>query len=217
MNKLFDLNSPFMIVLSRVSDLILVSLLWFLCCIPVITIGPATAALYYVVLKLAKKEEIKVIKGFFHGFKTNFKQAVAQNLIFLVLAAVIVADLWFWIHVQGSAASVITGIFAAAGIWLVCIMMYVYPLQAQFINPVKNTFKNAGFLAMRHVLSTVIILALHLLPLIVAFISLELFVLTIPLWVLFAPGLIAYLCAFRFNKIFAPYLPTTENTELTES
>lgn len=216
MNKLFDLNSPFMIALSRVSDLVIVSLLWFLCCIPIITIGPATAALYHVVLKMAKKEEIKVVKGFFHGFRTNFKQGIAQNLIFLVLAAVIIADLWFWTHVQGTGAAVVTGIFAAAGIWLVCIMLYVYPLQAQFYNSVKNTFKNAGFLAMRHALSTVIVLALHLLPLAVAFLSLGLFILTIPLWVLFAPGLIAYLCAFRFNKIFAPYLQPAETEEKTE-
>ena len=55
-------------------------------------------------------------------------------------------------------------------------------------------------------------------PVIVAFISLQIFVQLAPVWVLLTPGLSAYLCSMRLNKLFAPYLKPAEteqeNTEI---
>lgn len=44
--KTIDFDSPFMQFLSRCSDLIILNVLWFLCCLPVVTAGAATTALY---------------------------------------------------------------------------------------------------------------------------------------------------------------------------
>ena len=52
MSKLFDLNNPFFSFLSKVADLIILSFLWFVCCLPIVTIGPSSSALYYVMLKI---------------------------------------------------------------------------------------------------------------------------------------------------------------------
>ena len=57
MNKLFNMDSPFMIKLAKFADMVILSILWIVCCIPIFTIGPATAALYHVTLKLARKED----------------------------------------------------------------------------------------------------------------------------------------------------------------
>ena len=90
MNKLFDLNNPFFSFLSKVADIIILSFLWFVCCIPIVTIGPATSALYYVTLKLARKEDVQITSCFFKGVKDNFKQGLAYSFIFVILGAVLV-------------------------------------------------------------------------------------------------------------------------------
>lgn len=213
MNKLFDLNSPVMVFLSRMADMFFLSLLWLVCSLPVITLGPATAALYHVTLRLARKEEVKIAGCFFQGFKNNFKQGVVLNLIFLVVGAVIVADYLFMSMVEGTAASFSSACFFAMGIWLLCIIFYTYPLQAQFYNSIRQTLINAAVLSMRKIVDTVIVFMLNMLPVILACVSFNLFIRTIPVWVLLAPGVVAYLCAKRFVKLFDPYLNPEQKEE----
>ena len=222
MFKLFNLDSPFMRVLTRLTDMVIMSLLWLACCLPVITIGPSTAALYTVALKLARKEEIKVTTTFFQGFKKNFKQGVLLNLIFIVVGAVLFFDYLYMSAIDTASGAVASGCFVALGIWFLCIMFYTYPLQAQFKNTIRRTLLNAAILSMRKIVDTAVVFVLNLLPIITAYASvkllstLELFVRTIPVWVLLAPGAIAYFCAQRFVKLFAPYLPPVEEEEPEE-
>lgn len=207
MNKLFDLNSPAMKVLSRLADLVWLSVLWFLCCIPIFTIGASYSALYYVALKLAREEEVAITACFFKGFKENFKQAFWLNLIFLIVGAILLVDIFL---MYGTYSGVV---FLVMLIWMLCIMFYAYPLQAQFVNSVKRTLMNAAILSMRKFLNTILIFGLNMLPVIVAFVSFELFIRCSPVWIMLAPGVVARICAGRFVKLFAPYLPKEKDPE----
>ena len=214
MNKLFDLNNPFFTFLSKVADLIILSFMWFVCCIPVITIGPASSALYYVALKLARKEEVQITSCFFKGFKDNFKQGVAYSLIFVILGVVLFLDYILTAGMEGTTGMLCSVSFFVLGVWTLCTMFYTYPLQAQFYNTVKQTLINAMILASRKLLTTVIVFALNMLPVFVAFASLPFFVQTLPIWVLVAPGLTAFVCSMLFVKIFDPLIaPTKQETE----
>lgn len=225
MNKLFDLNSPFMQALSRLTDLVFLSFLWFVCCLPVITIGPATAAMYFVAMKLARKEEVKIGTTFFQSFKVNFKQGIVLNLIFIAVGAVLAADLFYFSFGEGGSGTSITFIqaaFLAIGIWALCVMFYAYPMQAQFYNPIRRTLKNAMILSMQKPINTVIVFILNMFPLIFAYItvkltsSLELLWRTAPIWVLLAPGALAYLCGKRFAKLFDPFLQPADSSKTAE-
>lgn len=216
MNKLFDLDSPIMRFLSRMTDLVFLSLLWFLCCLPIITIGPSTAAMYYVTLKLARKEEeVSISRCFFKGFKDNFKQGIILNLIFIVVWAVLFFDYLIMSNAEGTAGVTSSFVFLVMGIWWLCIMFYTYPLQAQFYNSIRRTLLNAAILSMRKLVNTVIVFTLNMLPLIVAFLSLEIFIRLAPVWVLLTPGVAAYLCSVRFVKLFDPYLKPDSSEEVT--
>jgi hypothetical protein len=89
-------------------------------------------------------------------------------------------------------------------------------LQAQFVNPVKRTLMNAAILSMRKFINTAIIFVLNMLPVILIFVSFEMFVRTAPVWIMLAPGVVARICAGFFVKMFAPYLPEPEKTEEDE-
>ena len=215
MNKLFDLNSPLMRVLSRMADLVFISVLWVICCIPIITIGPATAAMYHVTLKLVRKDEIRVTTCFFQGFKSNFKQGVILNIIFMVVGIVILLDYFIMLNAEGTAGMLTSTCFFVMGIWLLCIMFYAYPLQAQFYNPIRRTLMNAAILSMQKFPNTVIVFLLNMLPVILLLVSVDTMkfvILTAPFWIVLAPGLAAYLCSKRFVKLFDPYVnPENEN------
>ena len=223
MHKLFDLNSTFMRALSLLADLVILSFLWFICCLPVFTIGPASAAMCFVAMKLSKKEDIRVVSTFFQSFKVNFKQGVVLNLIFMAVIAILALDMVYFGAAElgvGTGITFLRGAFMAMGVWALCIMFYAYPLQAQFYNPIKRTLRNAAVLSMQKPINTIIVFFLNMIPAIFIYVSvnvlkdLTLFVRSAPIWVLFVPGALAYLCGKRFVKLFDPYLnPKEEKPE----
>ena len=70
--------------IGKIGDLICLNVLWLICCIPVITIGASTTALYTVMLRLVRNEEGYIFRGFFKAFKLNFKQSTIIWIILLL-------------------------------------------------------------------------------------------------------------------------------------
>ena len=69
MRGVFNPDSPMMRALGVVWDLIVLNLLFLVCCIPVVTIGPAITALHYVTTKMAGEKD--VIPGKFPPGRTD--------------------------------------------------------------------------------------------------------------------------------------------------
>ena len=69
--KLFDFDNPVWSACSKVFDLILLNIIFILCCIPVITIGPAITLLYNIA------DDIRAIvvccSGILEIFQRKFK------------------------------------------------------------------------------------------------------------------------------------------------
>ena len=61
MNNIFNRDNKFFSFMGRVADLMILNLLCIVCCIPVVTAGPAIAAMYYITLKMARNEESYVV------------------------------------------------------------------------------------------------------------------------------------------------------------
>ena len=55
--KLFSMDGKFLETFNKITDLVTLNILWLLCCIPIITIGDSTSALYQDTQQLAEKRE----------------------------------------------------------------------------------------------------------------------------------------------------------------
>ena len=89
MGKWFGLDSKFYKYGTLLADLIILTILWLICSIPVITIGASTTALYYVTTRQLSNREGYVSRDFFRSFKQNFLEATAMTLILGVIAVVL--------------------------------------------------------------------------------------------------------------------------------
>ena len=103
MGGLFSIDNPFWQFVSRLLHILLLNLLWFVCSIPVVTIGAAATAVYSVTLKMVRNQEGYIIKSFFKAFRDNFRQATVIWLILLTAGAVIGADLFVYLRVSSMA------------------------------------------------------------------------------------------------------------------
>ena len=68
MNSFINPDNPVMQFITKIVTSVYLNILWFICCIPIFTIGASTTALFYVTEKMAKNEEGNVTSAFFRSF-----------------------------------------------------------------------------------------------------------------------------------------------------
>lgn len=61
---MFQLDGKFFGALSKLSDLVILNILFLACCLPIVTIGASITALYAVTKKMAEDREGYIFKGF---------------------------------------------------------------------------------------------------------------------------------------------------------
>lgn len=216
MNKFFSLDNKVLIFCGKVGDLIILNTLWLLCCIPVITIVPATAALYYCTMKIVRGEETYIARMFFHSLKQNLKQGIVMSLIFAILAVFLYVDFQICFNLEGTLGSVLLTIFVILTVLVVMIYTYAVPLLAQFDNTTKGTLKNALAMSLYYFTSTFVMVILNVLPVAFYFWRPYLFLRLLPLWLFLAFALIARINSHFLVKIFDQYIPKDNDVAAEE-
>ena len=113
--KDYHLNdSPFFRLMGAIGDLVVLNILWLLCCLPVVTAGASTLALFAIVHKIAAGEDYRTASGFFKAFRRDFKQATALWLVVLAAGIAALAGL----RAASAQDDVFTGLLAAASFLL---------------------------------------------------------------------------------------------------
>lgn len=201
--NLFNLDSPLMQFLTKITDLIILNVLYLVCCIPVVTIGAATTALYTVTLKAAKNEESYIVRSFFRALKDNFKIGTLSWLIVFVAGMV----LWMDFQILPGMAAPLRQIFQVLTLSLALLylitVLYLFPYIARFENTLSCSFKNAFFLAIAHLPYTMLLAAITVL----AFLATMYvdFKITGFLWIVIGFSGLAYINSIFFRKIFAKF------------
>ena len=196
--KLFNLDSPVMVFLSKVANLMILNVLTIICCIPIFTAGAAITALYYVTIKMARGDDPYIIKGYFKSFKENFKQATIIWLIMLVVIAIIAVD---WrvtlVMMTGSSAKIMkTVLFIVSG-------LYIFPVLSRFDNTVKNTFRNAFLISFMNLPKSVLIVIIHLIPVALLLVTIQ----ALPFLFLLGVPAVAYFSSLLYVGIFKRFEP----------
>lgn len=208
MDRFFNMDNKFFTFMSRVADLIILNLLCIVCCIPVVTIGPSIAAMFYVTLKMVRNEESYIVRGFFKSFKQNLKQGIVINLIMLVAALLLYFDISICRSTPGTIGKVLMVLFMMILVVYLMIFLYIYPVLAKFYNTIKNTFINAFLMSIRHLPYTALMILVTAAPVLVFFIpSARVQSMVILLLVLIGFSGIAYINSHFFVKIFDKYIP----------
>ena len=85
-------DNIFIRMLSRVGDAMLLSILFVLSCVPIITIGTAFTSLYYTAMKGISGDDGYIWKFYTRSFKQNFKQATGMWMLFHPVGRYLVLD-----------------------------------------------------------------------------------------------------------------------------
>ncbi len=195
----FGENNPVWRAINRFADMMVISILFVITCIPVFTIGASICAFYYTAMDSLRKEDGYIFRRYFKNFAKNFKKGTLIWLIMSALFAICAVNLLCWLlnysMVIAPVMLVISIILTI--VWLMT-FVFVFPLQARFENTVKQTIQNAFLLAISHLPFTVsVILLLGILGYLCAVSWLAVFCM-----LLFGIGAAGYLLVYNFERFF---------------
>lgn len=206
MSNLFNMDGPVLQFINKIVYSVYLNILWFLCCIPVITAGASTTALFYVTLKIAKNEEGNITKAFFRSFRENLRQSTLIWLILLALGIILSVDGYILYHMRFENVfwTLCTAVFCVAAAAYAIVLMYIFPLLARFDNTVGAMFKNALFIGVRFLFCTVLMAVIY-------FVMLLVVVRIFTPAVIFGEGLCALLCSYLLSNVLLLCQEKTED------
>jgi len=198
MGNLLNPDNAVMQFITKLVYSAYLNILWFICCIPIVSIGASTTALFYVSLKIVKNEEGHITKSFFHSFKENFKQATIIWLILLLIGIILGVDWYILSRLRFTNVfwTIITAIFFVAAATYAIILMYIFPLLSRFSNTTGAMFKNAILIGMRFLLCTALMASIY-------FIMLFVIINIMTPVIVFGMGTCALLCSYLLTNILA--------------
>ncbi len=211
---IFTQESKFSQIMMRLAWGCYLNLLWLVCSLPIVTIGAATTALYYVTLKIAENEEGDITQQFFRSFKANFKQATVLWLILLAVGIVLGTDIYVLRHLSAATTGVVAvlltlclALVIVACVAYAAVLCYVFPLLARVDNTNVAMLKNSLLISIRYLSCTICTLAIHAA---MAFVIIAIFT---PAFVL-GEGVCALLSSYLLSPVLK--LVTREEGDMAE-
>jgi len=201
------MNNPVIRVLNRCTDLVVLNIVFLLCCLPVFTIGAAISGMYTVTLRSIRYGDGYVIPTFFRGFKASFRQATISWLICCLVGALLFVDLRFWSAMDaGAIGSTMKMVSLAVGILFLLVAIWVFPLIAKMEDSLSHMWQNALKMAVGYFFPYTLVCALvPALACYLAYINGPMFMLMMVLG--FAT--VAYICSFFFYRVFSKHISET--------
>ena len=209
MKDFFSLDSKLYKYCNFLSEVLILTILWTICSLPVITVGAATTGMYYVFTRLLSGREGYVSRDFLKSFKQNFVQATFLTILLIFAAWIIYinianlkTDSFFW-PVQ----------FVLC-YELIITLIYIFPVLSRFEMKTFQLIRTCIFMANRHIFTSFTCLVLF-----VAFVAICMYQ---PFLIVVAAGFYAWLTSLMFMKLFRKYLPNMDgdiehtNAELGE-
>jgi uncharacterized membrane protein YesL len=181
-------------ILSVFTSFFLLNLLWFLFCLPLITIFPATTALFGTVRKwLTVGFDVGVYRVFIGQFKENFKKSFIIGLFWTVILLILYFDGYIVLQNEFIGKSLLMILLIFFALTFLFTSIYVFFVLVHFDLTIKDTLKNSILLSISQLNYTVLFIGCILLTLILLY--------YFPFFLIVSGSLLAFCMYGLFNKL----------------
>lgn len=205
MSGFFNLENPVFQLLGKVCDMLFVSVLYIVLCLPIVTIGPASTALYYAIVKVIRRERGYIFREFFRSFKLNFKRGAIIGILLTIALIILGFDIlyaWGLTEPDSNKGSLLMGVFIGIVFLVISFSIYVFPILSRFDMTVKQLFKAAVYMSMRHIHFTILMIAVNIAVVVVVYFFFP--------FIFIAPATAVLVNSLMMEKIFKKYMPKSE-------
>ena len=155
MKKIFSPEGLLWRILNTLTDVFALSVIWLFCCLPVVTIGPATTALYDSVVRCIRYQEASPYRRFFRTFRADLGVSILSTILWIVVIGFGVWSLSLLRSLGESSAAyyIILVLPCGAACW-------VFPILSRFTYTWKDLNLTALKLSIGYLPRTVILVLL---------------------------------------------------------
>nr|WP_325221846.1 YesL family protein [uncultured Oscillibacter sp.] len=191
---LFNVNNSFWQFLNKMADQFVLSLLWLLCSLPLVTAGAATASFLTVSMKLHRNEEGRLSQEFFSVFRECFCRSTLLGLTQILVLAAVAADLRVCYIMGNRIGYFLLPVLAVLGLLVLMAGFFIWPLVTHSDAPLIQIWKTAAYIVLSYLPHALAMLALAVLGAAVAC--------TVPSVMVILPGVVVYQYARVYTWIF---------------
>lgn len=198
--RLFNPESPVWKPLGFFGDLVILSLLWCLCSVPLVTLGPATAALYDTVVHSMRRKEAPPFYRFFDTFRRELKEGVLLTLLLagVALGLGLLAYGFFRLFPAiGERGAIVSLVELLLTFLYLAVASWVFPTLSRFTMGVGAISSACLRLAPGHALRSALLALMNALLIVLSTKY------VVPL--MFAPALVSYLSSYLIEPVFLQY------------
>ena len=158
MRGLFNPERGLWRLMGYFGDAVVLSLQWLLFSIPVVTLGPATAALYDCAVHNLRRGEDDLPGRFWRSFKRDWKIGALSALLWLVVTVTPLVLLYQ--SARRGASGVVLGALVLLAFFLLALGCWVFPLLSRFTFSFAALQSTAVRLGLGHILRSAALAAL---------------------------------------------------------
>ena len=203
-------ENKLMSAVNRVIDALVIGTLWFICCIPVITVGASSTAFYYAYNKSIRQRRGYAYKEFFSAFKSNFKQSTIMWLIVIGLCLITALDIFILVNQPEptSYTEILKMIILVIMCGVIAWALFMFPYLARFTNTTKVILKNSLLITVGNLLWAIVLLVLAA--------AMAFVFLILPFAMFIAPAVYMWFANRILERIFRKYMTEEERQKQDE-
>ena len=144
--------------MGRLPELLVLSLLWLLCCLPVVTAIPASIALYDAIAHCYRHGEGGIYRRFFRTLKQELKRGILLSLMWGLLALVLYSGynaIFSW--EENNLTSAFSLVYLISMAFPFAALCWLIPLESRFSYGFWQLHRNAAIIAFAHLPATILI------------------------------------------------------------
>ena len=162
MKNLFSPEGWLWRILNTLTDVFALSVIWLFCCLPIVTIGPATEALYDSVVHGIRYQESGPYRRFFRTFRADLGVSILSTILWIV---VIGFGFWSLSLLRALGETSRSAAIAAAAYYIILVLpcgaaCWAFPTLSRFTYGWKDLNLTALKLSVGYLPRTVVLVLL---------------------------------------------------------
>lgn len=199
--RFFDPQNSLWYWLSKVPEMLLLSLLWLFLSLPVLTLPAACTALYDCVARNMRHDE----KGLYRRFFRTFRKELPRSILLAMVWGTLAAALAFGYQsitaraAENSTMAVYALVYQVSLLLPTAVFFWLIPIESRFVYSFSQLHKTALAFTFSYLPRTALLLGLTFLAILLCRF--------VPILTLLLPALITMLHSLVIEKVFEAYTP----------
>lgn len=192
--------------LHKAGELIILNVIFIVCCLPVFTMGSAITSLYYSIVKCIRRDRGAPVREFFGSMKRTFGRGALYTIMIVAWYLALVFGRIYSLGLESEYGEVMAKIYIAIMILSAGLVMYIFPVLSRFQVSNKAMWKLAFVMSIRFFPITLALVGGSVL------LGMLFWFEIIPIgWVIFVPAIWCLLMSFLIERALLAYMPKQED------